>query len=207
MLLQEPLALVTPTVDGDVLAVLCGAQRPFTRTELAKMIGDRSYSGVRKAVERLVGQGIVLSRYAGKTQTYELNRDHLAADAIVAIARTKSRLLERLRDHFAQMSPPPRYAAMFGSAARGEMDVDSDIDIFVVRSPKVRDATSWELQFYALEHQAAKWTGNDVRFLEMTEEQVRVGTLGGDPLLDAIRGESIVLAGEQSFWFEVLRNG
>jgi len=51
---QQPLAAITPTLDGDVLVVLARADAPFTAGVIQKLLGGRSYAGIRKVLDRLV---------------------------------------------------------------------------------------------------------------------------------------------------------
>jgi hypothetical protein len=55
----------------------------------------------------------------------------------------------------------PLHASMFGSAARGDGDSSSDIDLFVVRSAAVdADARTWRGQVERLSEHVRAWTGN-----------------------------------------------
>ncbi len=58
-----------------------------------------------------------------------LNRCHLAAEPIIAIANLRGQFITQLQDEIRSWNPPPPYAALFGSAARSAMRVDSDIDL------------------------------------------------------------------------------
>ncbi|WKK72696.1 hypothetical protein Q0F99_07165 [Rathayibacter oskolensis] len=42
---QSPLSVITPTVDGDVLAVLARADQAFTISEIRSLVGGRSPRG------------------------------------------------------------------------------------------------------------------------------------------------------------------
>jgi arsenite-transporting ATPase len=64
------------------------------------------------------------------------------------------------------------YAALFGSAARGDMRPDSDIDIFLVR-PTGSQLEAWERASSAFADRVTRWTGNDARVLEMTQAEVQ----------------------------------
>ena len=61
------------------------------------MSGRHSEKGVRNCLHRLVGQGIVNARRAGKADLYSLNRRHLAAPYIIALAGLRHELLARIR--------------------------------------------------------------------------------------------------------------
>lgn len=82
MQLHKPFAAVTPTLDGDVLMVLAGADVAFTISQINRMLPDVSGEGIRKVLNRLTAQGIVLHAEVGRTGTYRLNREHIAAEPI-----------------------------------------------------------------------------------------------------------------------------
>ncbi len=195
MLLHHPLATITPTVDADILQVLASADQPFTGRQLARLIPQRSTRGVTRALQRLVDHGIVHVAPAGAANLYQLNRQHLAADHIVALSRLRDTLAERISDHVEHWHRPVDLVVLFGSAARNQMSLDSDIDLFVV-SDHVGTET-WDTQAHQLAQQVRTWTGNDCRILEMTPQQVTDGA-GDDPVLTEIARDGQTLHGDAS---------
>ena len=171
--LRHPFQVITPTVDGDVLAALAGAEAEFTAPQLHRLIGEHSESGVRKALKRLERQGIVTATRAGQAWIYELNREHLAAEHIVALTRLRQSLVERVGDEISRWSIKPKYVALFGSAAKGGMRVDSDIDVLVVRPDETdADDAAWRHDLDTLAASVASWTGNDAQILEFSAGEV-----------------------------------
>lgn len=199
MELHRPLRVVTPTVDGDVLAVLARAEAEFTPPQVHRLIGHRSEAGVRKALERLVEQGVVDHRVAGRAGLYQLNRGHLAAAAITELASLREELILRLRERLDGWEVVANYAALFGSAARGDMHVGSDIDLFLVRPDAADEDGPWQAQIAELQRDVTRWTGNDARVLEYSTAECRDGLGQGDAVLGEIAREGIRLAGEASF--------
>lgn len=192
---QHPLAVVTPTLDGDVLAVLARADTEFSGREVHRAVGHSSHTGVRKCLERLVGEGIVLERRAGNALLYRLNRGHLAAEHIEALATLRLQLFHRLREMIAEWKIQPTVAAVFGSVARGEATKESDLDIFLLRpSACDEDDPIWHDQTSALQEAATIWTGNDARTLEYGESDLP-RLRREEPVLAEIASEGIVLAG------------
>jgi hypothetical protein len=199
--LGRPFSVVTPTVDGDVLLVLAGADRAFTPPEVHRLLGERSESGVRKALDRLADQGVVERARVGRAKTYRLDEHHLAHPHLVALARLKDELVDRLREDLAAWTPAPPYAALFGSAVQGGMRPDSDIDVFVVRPDEVPpEDGGWRAQVDALEAKASRWTGNDVRTLELSASEVRAALAeGNNRAMDDIRTGGVRLVGPRTF--------
>ena len=200
MELDRPLRVVTSTLDGDVLRVLALAETEFTPPEIHRLVGAHSIAGIRKGLERLVLQGIVLQKGAGKGSLYQLNRDHLAAGAVIELSRMKEVLLVRLRKELDEWEIRSDYAALFGSAARNDMQPDSDIDFFVVRPGDVEaDDDVWSEQLYEFEKTVRRWTGNSTNVLELGRTEVLEAAGNEDPVLVAISEEGIRIQGPAGF--------
>lgn len=204
MQVQKPLAVVTPTLDGDVLTVLARAEVSFTPGQVARLVPDASVEGIRKVLQRLAAQGIVTSERVGNAYTYRLNREHLAAPAILQLAAQRTTLLTRLEQTLGTWPVRPVYAALFGSAARGQMRPDSDIDVFIVRTDDA-DLDTWEAHTGELAASVTRWTGNDTRILDMAETEARAGAAAGDPLLRSIADDGLTVAGRPTWLRALLR--
>ena len=207
---QNPLAVISPTLDANVLAVLALApEARFTTGQLQRLVPSddqgtpRSIPGIRRVLERLVEQGIVLSEQAGRTALYRLNREHLAADHIVALARLRNELLDRMEQELDTWRPQPVYAAMFGSAARGQMRPDSDIDVFIVWAD-ADQARAGEARTSAFADQVTRWTGNDTRLLIWTADEV-LERAGREPVLGFIAEDALTLCGNGAWLRGVLQ--
>jgi predicted nucleotidyltransferase len=197
MNLARPLETVTPTLDGDVLKVLARAEASFTVGQIQQLVGHGARSGLRKVLERLVAQGVVTADRKPAVVLYALNRQHLAADGIVALANLRDAFIRRLSETVESWALRPVQVTLFGSAARGDMRSDSDIDLFIVRPRRVRaDSDQWRTQVDELASKSTNWTGNDLRVLEYAElDFVRLQP-SEDPVVDAIRADGIVLVGD-----------
>jgi predicted nucleotidyltransferase len=164
---RRPLSVVTPTLDGDVLVVLAGAREEFTGRRIQQVLGSASETGVRKAADRLVEQGIVLRRKAGRANLYRLNHAHLAAPYVEALVSLRAELLIRLRDTIGDWAAPAAFVLLYGSVARGEAGPQSDLDLLVIRTADTREeAPAWREQISKLEDNTTDWTGNDARVVE-----------------------------------------
>jgi predicted nucleotidyltransferase len=197
MQLERPFLVVTPTVDGDVLTVLARAEAAFTPPQIHQLIGQRSEAGVRRALARLVEQGVVRAERAGHAIRYELNRDHIATEGITAIANLRHEFVSRLRRVVEGWAVPTPYAALFGSAARGTMRPSSDIDIFVLRPESAEDDPIWRSQIYELESMVFRWTGNDAQVLEYDETDLHAAETR-DVVLEEVLRDGIALVGSPS---------
>ena len=201
MILHRPFEAVAPTLDGDVLLVLGRAETAFTGGDLARLIPHASEDGVRKAAQRLVAQGLVTLERVGRAYNYRLNREHLVADAVLDIARARERLGERVQEHVRGWAATPESVLLFGSAARGEMRADSNLDLLVVAD---HDAVADE-DVDGLATAVSAWTGNDARVVHLSPAEVRDAFRAGDDLMTELLAEGQVLHGPARYLQQVRR--
>ncbi|MFE5642630.1 nucleotidyltransferase domain-containing protein [Rhodococcus sp. NPDC056516] len=206
MNLNRPFQSITPTVDGDVLTAMSSAEEiAFTPGQLHRVLNRHSEEGIRKVLRRLDVQGTVLSSKVGNAYAYRLNREHLAYNHVIGLARMFTVFLERLESTMTGWETPPVYSALFGSAARGSMTSDSDIDIFLVR-PNLVDGDLWDSQVASLTADVTSWTGNDARDLQFTEQEIiRVGA--AEPVLMDVVREGLTIVGSRTAFVRLLRQG
>lgn len=202
MELNRPFATVTPTLDGDVLAVLATHDATFTTGQIHRVLNKFSEEGIRKVLSRLVLQGVVLAERVGHTYAYRLNTAHLAAEPIVALAKLFNKFLTRLEEQLSGWDHRPAYAAVFGSAVRGTMTADSDVDLFLVRQNDT-PLTEWEIQINELAAAVTAWTGNDARAVEYTVAELRSGRT--EPMVQEVLEHGLTVAGSRAWLLKQLR--
>ena len=100
--LSNPLAVLTPTLDAGVLQVLAATTGWCTAGEVHRRLGRASDAGVRRVLERLVGQGIVTADRSHRFPLYVLNRDHVAFRYIEGLARLRGDVVDRIRGELEQ---------------------------------------------------------------------------------------------------------
>lgn len=224
--LTDPTRAVTATLDGPVLVVLAQAGKPLTVGEVAALTPRGSEIGVRRSLARLVEQGIVRATEMGRNRVHELNREHVAAPAAEALAGLRLALWKRFRTTLAGWRPRPIYGCVFGSAARGDGDAQSDIDVLLVRAPVAgetdprrkspgladvvagytpeffaaplteRQADKWNRQVGQLHDQVRMWTGNPLQVVEMSAYQWSDHRRRQTILFDEISRDAIPLTDE-----------
>ncbi|HSS43282.1 MAG TPA: nucleotidyltransferase domain-containing protein [Solirubrobacterales bacterium] len=194
--LTRPYAAISPSLDPGVLTVLAGTTRPLTGREIARLTGRASHSGVMAVLDRLCNQGIVDREEAGRAFLFTLNREHVAAPAVELLADLREELLRRIRDAVDGWTVKARHLSLFGSAARGEGGVDSDIDLFVVRSKAIEPQEPvWREQLDLLGWQVERWTGNPGRIVEMEEREIARLRKERPPIVEELLVDAIALAG------------
>jgi hypothetical protein len=194
MEVSHPVRGVIPTLDAPVLEVLAGTTKPLSGREVHRLARTGSDRGVRLVLNRLVAQGLATAdQHAGAT-LYVANRAHLAWPAIEALVGLRATLLDRLRELLAGWPIAPGHASVFGSAARGDGDEESDIDILIVR-PEASPNDAWETQLEALRSWVLESTGNRCQIFDVDRSRFAVHVMAADPLVAAWRREGIHLVG------------
>lgn len=194
--LSRPWAPIRSPIDMEVLRVLRGTTRPLTGREVARLVHAGSQPAVNSSLRRLSEEGLVRAETAGSAYLYVLNREHLAAPAIELLADIRVELQRRLRAEIEEWEIDPVHASIFGSAARGDGDTRSDIDIFVVRPTSVaEDDAGWRQQLDQLADHVYDWTGNHAGISEVSAADVRRLRRERPPVTDELRRDAITLAG------------
>lgn len=198
MNLTDPSMAITSSLDGAVLVVLAGAGKPLTVSDVASKSARGSEIGIRKSLGRLLSQGVVECTELGNTRVYSLNRDHVAAAVAVKMSEIRSELWRRIAREVERWSVRPLYASVFGSAARHEGDIESDIDLLLVRPATLAEVNEaqrnksiltalgiwgevisarvmseaqnkkWESNVDNLHDLVRRWTGNPLQVVSIT---------------------------------------
>ncbi|RJP28633.1 MAG: winged helix-turn-helix transcriptional regulator [Actinobacteria bacterium] len=124
-----------------ILRVLSKNAPIHTGRELARLVGY-SHTQTNTALAELEMNGLVIKRHLGNANAYSLNENNLVVSRILTPAfKIEERLIQDLASRFfAAMGKDLVSTILFGSVARGEDVVGSDIDLILV----VRDETDME---------------------------------------------------------------
>lgn len=197
--LSSPISSVIPGGRGLVLAVLARTMEPLSGRRIAELAGDRvAKTRVNALLNELVASGLVLADEKPPAVLYRLNRGHLAAAAVEALATVRDRLITGLREAIGGWDPAVATAWLFGSVARGEGGVEGDVDIAVVRPDAVDpDDARWRDQLVSLGDLILRQTGNDASVIEYSEAEVAGLVATDQRIVGSIRAEGIHLAGRR----------
>jgi predicted nucleotidyltransferase len=189
--LGSPVLDIAPAVRGALLQVLARLEQPVTRRRLAAAAGVAP-GNASAVIEELIQTGLVSETVAGRSSMVALNRSHLAAGPVLALASLRGELIRRLRERLSSW-PDLHGAWLFGSVARGDADSDSDIDLLIVaddlQSPDLHERLS------VLQADVRSWTGNDVQLVEHSQASWQKLVGAKNPLVGQIRLDGIALAG------------
>jgi predicted nucleotidyltransferase len=180
----------------EAVLVLRGTTRPLTGREVARLVRVGSQPAVNAALRRLAEEGVARAVEAGNAYLYTLNREHLAAPALELLAAIPAELERRIRSEVAEWTIAPAHLSVFGSAARGDGDTRSDIDLFIVRPGGVSEGdVRWRAQLERLSDRIHAWTGNHAGLSEVPAADVRRLRREHPPIVDELQRDAITLAG------------
>ncbi len=194
--LARPYTALSSGLDSEVLHVLAGTNRSLTGREVARLAGRSSHAGVRDTLNRLAEHGLVDRQEAGRALLYTLNREHLAAPAVYIVTAMRTELVRRLRHSIEGWRIAPLHASLFGSAARGDGNTQSDIDILIVRPSDIHDDDPiWREQIDDLSCRIRRWTGNHGSVAELTATELHRLHEQDTPIVANLREDSVLLFG------------
>jgi predicted nucleotidyltransferase len=197
--LANPMQSVIPSAHGAVLHALARTDLPLSARRLAELTSPKfSQRRVNDVLGHLAEEGIVVRESRPPSNIYRLNREHVAADGILALAQMWSALVGRIRADLGIWPVAPEAAWLFGSAARREGIGRSDLDVFLVRpasglASEISEA--WEHQTEALVVKIKTWSGNRCEVIEMEAAELRAAVDRDDRLIRDLREQAVVLAG------------
>jgi len=186
----RPIEAVIPGAQGRILAVLVETTAPLNLRNLARLAGV-SPAQASRVMPGLVELGLVERYEVPPSSQFVLARPNVAAQAVIELARSRETAAERIGLAAASMATPPESVIVFGSFARGEADLESDIDVVVVRPDSIdEDNDEWATALDAWRDEARAITGNSVEIVEVSLGEAS----------SKVRGRS-------EFWRNVRRDG
>ena len=194
---SRPVEAVFPGVQGRVLGVLTRTNQDLTMRAVAELAGVSSQQA-SVVLGRLAELGVVERRDVPPASLVRLTSGNVAAEAILAIAKLKCTLIDRLIALAGAITPAPASLVVFGSFARGEAGPDSDIDVLVVR-PRMEatDEDRWTDTLGHWADQATKAAGNPVNLVEVAVDALpRLLARKGSNLWREASADGIVLIGQ-----------
>lgn len=191
----EPSTVVLAPTTAKVLRVLLGARTEFTVRDLARVAGV-SHTRAGQVIDRLGAQGLVLVDRTPSGRRCRFNPDHLAAPAVAELVSLRGSFLKTLADAIGHWALAPVHASLFGSAARGDGDTSSDLDILVVRPPEIEaDDPGWESQLAETSAFLGRKTGNEVAWFVIAPHELASAAAANDPVVGDWTDDGVHLVG------------
>ena len=203
----HPIQSVIPGVRGRILAVLAAATAELNLRAIAA-IASVSEAQASRVLPELIAIGLVERREMPPSALFRLVRDHIAAGPVLALARSRDRMIQEMGDIAAGLPIPPVSMIIFGSFARGEAGIDSDIDTLMVRPADVDESDRSCLEsIQEWIDRVGQVSGNLVEVLEVDEDEVSERLLGAGPVWQDIQRDGLTVHGRTLDTFERVGSG
>jgi hypothetical protein len=195
--LKSPISTVIPSLDGPVLQVLARADEGLSGRQIHKLAGQGSVAGVRLVLQRLAATGLVHVDDAGNSLSYSLNRHHLVAPVVEFLADLRTALVNRLANELAAWPLPPVHASAYGALARADGDLESDVELLLIRPDDVDAADPlWNEQASGLMQTVVDLTGNPAHLFELSRTELANHLVTSAPILNDWLHPSLHLTGQ-----------
>ena len=191
----RPVEAIVPGVQGRVLSVLAETTADLNMRTIARL-ADVSLSQASRVLAPLVELGAVERRDVPPSSLFRLVHQHVAVGPLLALARSRDALIGEMGRIASGLPVPPLSTIVFGSFARGEADIESDIDTVLVRPAGVDESDElWSEsveQWRASVHRAS---GNRVEVLEVGVGEVAALLNSRRQVWRDIRRDGLVVQG------------
>jgi predicted nucleotidyltransferase len=194
--MANPMSTVVQTLDGPVLGVLARTTAPLTGRRIHQLAGTGSERGVLNVLHRLTATGLVDAVRVGQAYQFTLNRDHVAAAAVLQLTELRPLLFDRFRETIDAWDVQPDHASIFGSTARGDGDLDSDIDLLLVRSFD-DPPPAWTDQLGDLSDQAHRWSGNYLQIYDLSRAGLLAHLEAGELIVNDWKRDAVRIHGPE----------
>ena len=186
MLFSEPFGGVIPGARGAVLAALLRTDIPLTGRQIHALVSD-DYSlwTVQEALKALTQLGIVNTQTIGRAGVHTINEDHVSVAPLRALLDPITALTGTVRE---AVSNDVKTVILFGSIARGEANIHSDVDLAVM-APAGWDGRA------DLEDAVRIRLGNNCDVLVFTPEDFTHLAGIGEPVVREILTSGVALIG------------
>jgi len=191
----HPVQAVIPGTQGRVLAVLAETTAELNLRTVARL-AQVSQAQASRVLPGIVELGLVERREVPPSSLFRLNRENVAAQIVIELARSSDTALKQMGVAALELPLPPTSVIIFGSFARREADRESDIDAVLVRPDSVDgDDDSWTDGVEQWRRSVRAITGNRVEVIETNETEVVKKLTSEAPLWQDIVRDSVVVHG------------
>jgi len=187
-------------VEGAVLRVLARADTGFSGRQVHALAGVGSTSSVHRALTGLVRVGVVAAEPNPPAIMYRANREHALWPVIELALTARSGVFESIgefcSDNVPEEVPLESHVTvvLYGSVARHESTLDSDIDLFVA-FPDGFDADARADFAYRLAEHVERLTGNAAQMYSVERAELAQRIAENDPLVTNVLADGILISG------------
>lgn len=203
----HPLQVVIPGVQGRILAVLAETTAELNLRAIAAIAGV-SPAQASRVLPVLVSIGLVERREAPPSALFRLVREHIAAGPVVALAQSRARMIDDMRQIAGDLPIASATVIVFGSFARGQADAESDIDTLMIRPRDVSESDeAWFESVQQWISRISDVSGNRVEVLETGEDEVLTRLERGGSVWRDIERDGVLIQGKPLASFKSMARG
>lgn len=203
----RPIEAIVPGAQGRVLAVLAETTAELNLRTIAQLAGI-SQAQASRLLPDLVVLGVVERREVPPASLFRLVPEHVASQALLALARSTDTVLAEMGRLAGALPHPPVSLIVFGSFARREAEAGSDIDVVMVRPAEIdEDDDDWSASVEAWRSDVRRLTGNPVEILEVSADEAATKLAGRGQVWADIRRDGRVVHGLSLDELRAVRSG
>ncbi|RKR75076.1 nucleotidyltransferase family protein [Frondihabitans australicus] len=181
-------------LESVILDVLSRSSGLSSGRQIERVGEITSHAGAQRALQRLEDIGLVVAVISPSAYAYSVNREHVFWPAIEVILGATRRIESEIVRVVREKAGDETSVAVFGSYARGEAIVTSDIDLLVV-FPDDLDVDAYEATIGELHDVIEPLTGNLVQVFDVSRSTLLAMTSAGDSLVASLRRDARLLTG------------
>jgi predicted nucleotidyltransferase len=196
MNLSEPLEGLTNLVEATVLRVLARADTGFSGRQVHALAGVGSTSSVHRALAGLVNVGVVSAERRPPSIMYRINREHALWPVVELALAARTRVFEGIGE-FCEENLPDELdvtVVIYGSVARRESALDSDVDLFVVYPDKMDPDARADFSYQIASH-VERVTGNEAQVFSIERGELAQRVSENDPLVANVLADGVLIYG------------
>lgn len=193
--------LTTPGADlfganeAAVLGVLSRRGPAASGRHVAELAGISSNASAQRALQRLTRIGLVIAVARRGSTEFTANRSHWLWPGVSAIlASPFESLTDSIRDVAVGRLGSETTVGLFGSVARGDSTITSDVDILLVVPGSVPVDVRWAA-IDELHARVERTFGNPLQVVDIDHDDLARLIAAQSPLVESWRRDLIVLAG------------
>jgi predicted nucleotidyltransferase len=185
------------TVEAAVLRVLSRADVGFSGRQVHTLANLGSTSSVHRALARFVELGVVSAEARPPSIIYRINTEHVLWPVIDLGLSTRARVFESIGRFCAEELPDELdlTVIVYGSVARRESTIDSDIDLFLVYPDGIDEDARADFSYQLAQH-VERVTGNEAQTFSVERSELASRIEDGDPLVANVRADGILIHGQ-----------
>ncbi len=183
-------------LDAAVVATLARTEEGLTGRRIEALIGSTSRSGLSAALTRLQRIGLIDRTDLGNASIFRINRAHVFWDAIERILAAPAIVEQEVQEYFHERYPDAVTVAIFGSVARREAGLDSDLDLAIVALvDTIPDREAWGSHLVTISDHIRRRTGSPAQIVDIDLSQLRRMVRSSDPLIASWRADAKTILG------------